>query len=176
MLQVKHHTTLLLHQSYPRLEYLRMVVTRVIQVDPETLRLRMPGHHQREQLDQALCVQVLVRITPIQVLAIARAVGSQDIQPLAAPADAHLEALPHQQPAAEQHFQTVQRMHAVEEITPPAFRLRGLLVRLVLLDELLLLVRIGLEEEAADLMKGTAQTLEEFAHAAFREPSTEGLL
>jgi len=67
-------------------------------------------------------------------------------------------------------------MQAVEEITPPAFGRCGLLVLLVLLEELLLLIRIGLEEGAADLMKGTTQALEEFAPAAFGEPSTEGLL
>jgi hypothetical protein len=46
----------------------------------------------------------------------------------------------------------------------------------VLLDKRLLLVGIGLEEEAADLMKGAAQALQQFAHAAWGAPSTEGLL
>jgi hypothetical protein len=104
------------------------------------------------------------------------AVRSQDVQSLSAPADADLEALSRQQPAAEQHFQAVQRMHAVEEIATPALSLCALLVLVVLLEEGLLLVGIGLEEEAADLMKGAAQAMQQFAHAAWGEPSTEGFL
>jgi hypothetical protein len=48
-------------------------------------------------------------------------------------------------------------MYAIEEVASPAFGLRGLLVVLVVRDERLLLVGIGLEEEAADLVKGAAQ-------------------
>ena len=60
-------------------------------IDPEAPRFRVPGHEQREQLDQALGVQVLVRVAPIQVLVILGAVRPQDVQPLTAPADADLE-------------------------------------------------------------------------------------
>jgi hypothetical protein len=50
-------------------------------------------------------------------------------------------------------------MHAIEEVATPALGPRGLLVLLIVFQELLLLVRIGLEEETADLMKGAAQAL-----------------
>src|SRR5262249_4517190 len=75
-----------------------------------------------------------------------------------------------------QHFQAVPRMHPVQEIAPPAFGRRGLLILFVVIDEFLLLIGIGLEEEAADLMKGAAQAPPQLAHATWGEPSTEGLL
>src|SRR6476619_6723974 len=67
-------------------------------------------------------------------------------------------------------------MHAVEEIAPPTVGLHLLFVLGVVVQERLLFVRIGLEEEAADLLEGTAQTLEEFTHTTFGKPSPEGLL
>ena len=65
-----------------------------------------------------------------------------------------VEASDGQQPAAKQHVQAVQRMHAVEEIATPALGWCRLLVLVVFLEERLLLVDISLEEEAADLRKG----------------------
>src|SRR5262249_2342095 len=65
---------------------------------------------------------------------------------------------------------------AVEEVAPPAFGLSLPLVLLVLGDELLLLLPIGLEEEGAGLVERAAGSLEQLAHAAWGVPSTEGLL
>jgi hypothetical protein len=67
-------------------------------------------------------------------------------------------------------------MNAVEEVATPALGLRGLLVLLIVFQELLLPVRISLEEEATDPVEGAAQPMEQFAHAARGEPSTEGRL
>src|SRR5262249_45753043 len=47
---------------------------------------------------------------------------------------------------------------------------------LIVFQELLLLVRVGLEEEATDPVEGTTQPMEQFAQAAWGEPSTEGRL
>jgi hypothetical protein len=110
------------------------------------------------------------------VLQIVGAIRAQDVQALPPTPHADLEALAHQQPAAKQHLQAVQRMHPVEEIPPPAVGLHFLLVVCVVVHERLLLVRIGLEEKAADLVKGAAQAMEELAHAALGKPSPEGLL
>ena len=67
-------------------------------------------------------------------------------------------------------------MHPVEKIAPPAFVLRWLLVCFVGLEELLLLVGVGLEEKARHLVKGAPHSLEQLPHAAEREPSPEGCL
>ena len=92
------------------------------------------------------------------------------------PADADLEALPGQQPAVEHHLHAVQRMNPIDEVAPPAFGPRLLSVLFIVPKELLLLVRISLEEEATDPVEGAAQPMEQFAHAARGEPSTEGRL
>src|SRR5262245_41474876 len=67
-------------------------------------------------------------------------------------------------------------MHSVEKIAPPPLGLCLPFVLFVVLQELLLLIRIGLEEEATYLVKGAAQAMEEFAHTAPAKPSTEGFL
>src|SRR5208282_1204012 len=100
----------------------------------------------------------------------------QDVQPLPPSADADLEPLSGQQPAVENYLQPVQRMHAVEEVAPPAIAWNLLLVLLILLDKLLLLVQVGLEQESTCLVEGAAQTHQQLAHAAEGEPSTEGRL
>ena len=65
-------------------------------------------------------------------------------------------------------------MDAIEEIASAAFGPRGLLLLFVGFEELLLFVRVGLEEEARDLVKGATQAFEQLTHAAEREPSPEG--
>jgi len=66
-------------------------------------------------------------------------------------------------------------VHAVDEVAAPAVGLDLGLVLLVVLDELLLLVAFGLEEETADLVEGKAQTVEQFPGAAGREGLAEGV-
>src|SRR5437762_2500295 len=66
--------------------------------------------------------------------------------------------------------------HPVDEIASPAFALNLLLVLLVIGHELLLFAMVGLEEEGAGLVEGAAQTHQQFPHAGWREPSTEGFL
>src|SRR5262249_26083348 len=97
-------------------------------------------------------------------------------QPPAASAHTDLQALADHQPATEQYLQSVHGMSPVQEVAPPAFGPCCLSVLFIGLKELLLLVRISLEEEAADPVEGAAQPMEQFAHAAWGEPSTEGRL
>ena len=105
------------------------------------------------------------------------AVRPQDIQPLAAAADAYLEPLPDQQPAAKQHFQAIQRMDAVEEIAPTSLRpaWSACLVRRPARNSCCL-SGSALKRKPADLVKGATQAFEQFTHAAEREPSPEGFL
>src|SRR5262249_36362729 len=67
-------------------------------------------------------------------------------------------------------------MDPIEKIAAPTIALHFQFVLFVVLQELLLLIRVRLEEEATDLMKGATQPMQELAHAAFGGPSTEGLL
>src|SRR5262249_26956840 len=112
----------------------------------------------------------------VELLLVAGAEARQDVQRLAAPADAHLEPLPGQQPAGKHHLQPVKRVNPIDEIASPAVAADLALVLLIFGDELFLLFLIGLEEEAAHLVERATQALEQFAHAAGRKPSTEGLL
>src|SRR5215470_17780691 len=98
---------------------------------------------------------------------ILRAVRPQDVQPLAASAHAHQEALSPQQPATVDQFQAPDRVTGIHEVAPGGCA-RGRAVGLVLVDELFLLVALGLEEEAGRLVKAASQTLEQALGAAER--------
>src|SRR5262249_35570984 len=142
----------------------------------KVLRLRMLAHHQREQFDQALCIQVLIRVASIQILLVIGAIRPQDVQTLASATDADLESLSGQQPAVENHLHPVHRMYAIEEVASPGLLPDCGFVFLVLGDELLLFVLVSLEEEGTDLVEGAAKASKQFTHATFRELPTEVLL
>src|SRR5512143_1296609 len=76
-----------------------------------------------------------------------RAVGPQDVQPLAAAADAHVIPLPDQQPAAAEQFQAPDRVAGVHEVA--AGRRPGLTpMSPILPHEPTLLVPVGLPEKS----------------------------
>src|SRR5262249_61772969 len=112
---------------------------------------------------------------PLTALVSAGQARRQEVRPPPPPPDTDLEPLPRQQPAVEGRLQPVQRVDAVEEVAAPAPAGDRRLIPLVVGDERLLLGPVGLEEEGAGLVEGAAQPLEEVAHAARGEPSTEGL-
>src|SRR5579859_2221597 len=174
MLQVEPHPFFLLRLLDPLRQELGMLILGVVQVDAEVLRVRILAHHQREQFDHTLGIEVRVGVAAVEILVVVGAERPEDVQSLAATADTDLEALAYQQPAVEHHFQPIERMDSVHEIAAIAFVVSLLLVLLVFGDELLLLFLIGLEEEGAGLVEGAAQPHQQFAHATDREPSTEG--
>jgi hypothetical protein len=79
------------------------------------------------------------------------AVGPEDVQPLAPVADTDVEALPDQQPARVEQPQSPDGMAGIDEI-PPGGRTRLAAMPPILADERLLLLPVGLPEEAADLV------------------------
>src|SRR5262249_22797888 len=89
------------------------------------------------------------------------------VQPFPTPTHAHQEALPPQQPATVNQFQAPDRVTGIHEVAPCG-RALGWAVGLVLLDELLLLVALGFEEEAGRLVKAALQPLEQALGAAER--------
>src|SRR5262249_60153918 len=108
----------------------------------------------------------------VAVVVLPGAVRPKDVPPLPAAAHAHHQALSPQQPATVDLFQPPDRLAGIHEVTPRA-RAGCRAVRLVLLDELFLLVPLGLEEEAGRLVKTTAQPLEQALGAAQRVASGE---
>src|SRR5262249_32903080 len=105
--------------------------------------------------------------TQVEVFLILRTVGSQDVQPFPTPTHADQKALSPQQPATIDQLQAPDRVAGIHEVAPRG-RALGWAVGLVLLDELLLLVTLGLEEEARGLVKTASQTRKQPLGAAER--------
>src|SRR5262249_14896619 len=78
--------------------------------------LGMLGQHPLKQLDELLAGDVLLGQPQVHVVVIVGAVGPQDVQPLAAAADAHVMPLPDQQPAAVEQLQAPDRVAGVHEV------------------------------------------------------------
>ena len=135
----------------------------------------MPGQQRLQQVDELLAVDVLPGQPQVHVVVIVGAVRPQDVQPLAAVADADEEPLPDQQPAGIEQVQAPDRVAGVHEVAPgPRPRLAPLPP--ILPDERLLLVAVGLPEEAGDLVVAGADAAEQVLHAGGRVGDAEGLL
>jgi hypothetical protein len=80
------------------------------------------------------------------------AVGPQDVQAFPATPDAHQEPLADQQPAAVEHLHAPDRMAGIDEIASGLLPVRLPLLPLIGAEELLLLGRVGLPEEARGLV------------------------
>src|SRR5262245_54169584 len=139
----------------------------------------MRGPQQAQQVHELLPVDVVPRQPQVQVLLVVRAVRPQDVEPLPAAAHPRQESLPHQQPARVDQLQPPQRMTGVHEVAARAPRprpLRGCLLPLVMGDELLLLVRIGLPQEASYLVIARADAAQQVLDATGGVPDPEHLL
>jgi hypothetical protein len=153
-----------------------VLVFGVVQIEDELLGRRMAGVDFVDERDDRLGVKRSLGDTDIEVLVILGAQGAEHVEAVAAAADAHLEALAAEQPAGKGVMHAVGRVPAVDEIAACAAGLGfgGLFVED--LEVCCLLVRVALEQEAADLMETAADAVEEFFGAAQRIGHTEGLL
>src|SRR5262245_36589847 len=139
----------------------------------------MRGPQQAQQVHELLPVDVVPRQPQVQVLLVVRAVRPQDVEPLPAAAHPRQESLPHQQPARVDQLQPPQRMTGVHEVAARAPRprpLRGRLQPLVMGDELLLLVRVGLPPEAGHLVVAGADAAHQLLDATGGVQDTERFL
>ena len=128
-----------------------------------------------QQLDELLAGDVLLGQPQVHVVVVVGAVGPEDVQPLAAVAHAHVEPLARQQPAGIQQVHAPDRVAGVHEI-PPGPRPRLTLVPPVLPHELLLLLDVGLPEEAGDLVVAGPDPAEQVLDARDRVGHAEGRL
>src|SRR5206468_9548757 len=116
-------------------------------VQEELLRVGVLGQQLLQQLDELLTGDVLLRRAEVHVVVIVGAVGPQDVQSLAAIADAHVVPLTDRQPAAVQQLQAPDRMAGVHEV---AAGLRPGFTPMppILADELTLLGPVRLPEKS----------------------------
>jgi len=115
-LELEHHTVLLFHPCDPRLDQHGMVITGVIQIDDESLHLRVNPVHLSEQANHFLGVQVFLGYADIKVFMIFRTDRPQNVQPLAAASHTDVKSLTSQKPAAMHQFNTPDRIRAIQEI------------------------------------------------------------
>src|SRR5512135_2783471 len=128
-----------------------LVVGGVVQVEDELFGLGMSRSQQAQQVDELLAIDAASGQAQVEVLVVVGAVGPEDVQPLAPVADTDVEALPDQQPARVEQPQPPDGMAGIDEI-PPGGRTRLAAMPPILADERLLLLPVGLPEEAADLV------------------------
>ena len=113
--------------------------------------LGMPPPQQAQQVDELLAIDVASGQAQVQVLVVVGAIRPQDVQPLAAAAHPDVETLADQQPAGVDQVEAPDGMAGVDEIAPGG-RTRLAAMPPILVDERLLLLRVGLPEEAGDLV------------------------
>src|SRR5262249_32062988 len=102
-----------------------------------------------------------------------------EAEPPAAAPHPRQEALPHQQPAGVDQLQPPPRMTGIHEVaarTPGPRPLRGRLPPLVMGDELLLLVRVGLPQEPGHLVIAGADAAQQLLDATGGVQDTERFL
>ena len=159
----------------PRLHARLAVVAGVAQVEDEPRRLGVPGPQRLQQPDELLAGDVLPRQPEVHVVVVVGAVGPEDVQPLATVAHAHVEPLAHQEPAGIQQVHAPDRVAGVHEV-PPGPRPRLPPVPPVLPHPPLLLLDIGLPEEAGGLVVAGPDPAEQVLQARDRVGHAEGRL
>ena len=147
----------------PLLDHRLAVVPGVVQVQDELLGLGVLGPQHLQQVDELLAGDVVLGQPEVHVVVVVGAVRPQDVQPLAAAADADVIPLPDQQPAAVEQLQAPDRVAGVHEVAPG--RRPGLApLPPILADERPLLVPVGLPEEAGDLVVAGADAVQQVLH------------
>src|SRR4051794_40432326 len=138
----------------------------------------MPLEHMAQQVDELLAVDVVACQPQVKVFLVVGAVRPEYVQPLPPAAHADQETLPDQQPAGEDQVKPPDRVARIHEIPsggsplPPGL---GLLPP-VLVEELFLLVRVGLPQEASDLVVTDADAIEQILYAAGLVRHAEGVV
>src|SRR3954449_6352835 len=128
-----------------------------------------------QQLDELLPRDVLLRQPEVHIVVVVGAIGPEDVQPLPAIAHPHVEPLTHEQPAGIQQVHAPDRVAGVHEV-PPGPRPRLTLVPAVLPQPPLLLLDIGLPEEAGDLVIAGPDPAEQALEARDRVGHAQGVL
>src|SRR5262249_16993226 len=134
---------------------------------------------QPKEVDELLAVDVVARDPVVDGLVVVGAVRPEDVQPLAATAHAHQEALADQQPATIHQVQApdgVTRIDVVAARQRGAWAFRLALVPCYPLDEGTLLVRVRLPQQAAHLGVADGDPPEQVLHPAGRVADAEGVL
>ena len=153
-----------------------VLVFGVVQVEDELVDRRLPSADFVHEGDDGLGVERSLGDTDIEVLVILGAQGAEHVEAVAAAADAHVEALAAEQPAGKGVMHAVGWVPAIDEVAACAAGLGfgGLFGEDV--DVCFLLVAVGLEQEAADLMEAAADAVEELFGTAQRIGHAKGLL
>src|SRR5262249_44563068 len=116
------------------------------------------------EVDELRAVDVVARQPVVEVLVVVGAIPAEDVQPLAARAHAHQQALADQQPAAVHQIQAPDGVTGIDVVAARPRRVGPLRLALVPRDALyegLLLVGVRLPQEAAHLVVADADALEQ---------------
>ena len=139
----------------------------------------MPLLQHPQQVDELLTIDVVSGQSQVEVFLVIWAIRPQDVQPLATATHAHQQPLSHQQPAGKHQGKAPDGVAGVHEIPPGVSCLLAAgigLLPLVLLDERLLLVWVGLPQETSHLVVTDANPFQHVLDAAGRIADAEGLL